>query len=246
MHQKLLEEQQKYYDEQKQTLDKASANKKSSVRIAFVIFRSMEGRARALNAYGRGWSFIDSVKQCCAKDDKLRLLGKYNLSVRAATEPDLIQWMNLGVPDNVRLFLAFLNFLLTAAIFISVTGVILWLKNLEDEISEEIPKALPGEFTLKDAEADKAADAEGNSGILTAYCDAQRGKRFEAGSLKLSSMDLIKTSQLCSELYDQQEQVKQYKLVASMALAGINPFAAALLQFFSSLAKMKTLPQQTF
>ena len=207
----------------------------------------MEGRARALNAYGRGWSFIDSVKQCCAKDDKLKLLGKYNLNVRAATEPDLIQWMNLGVPDNVRLFLAFLNFLLTAAIFISVTGVILWLKNLEDEISEEIPKALPGDFTWKDAEADKAANAEGNSGILTAYCDAQRRKSFEAGSLKLSSMhDPLKTRQLCSELYDQQEQVEQYKLVASMALAGINPFAAALLQFFSSLAKMKTLPQQTF
>ena len=84
------------------------------------------------------------------------MLGKYNLNVRAATEPDLIQWMKLGVPDNLRLFLAFLNFVLTSAYrgYLHLghrSHLVAQKLGRRDEISEEIPKALPGEFTLKDA-----------------------------------------------------------------------------------------------
>ena len=113
----------------------------------------MEGKERAVNAYGKNWSLIDFIKKCFVKNDKLKLLGKYNLNVKAATEPDLIQWMNLGVSDNVRLFLAFLNLLLTISIFVSVTGFILWLKNLQDKVSKEIPNFNTEKIlTLEDAE----------------------------------------------------------------------------------------------
>lgn len=52
------------------------------MKIAFVIFRSMEGKERILNAYGKDWSFIDFIKKCFVKDDKLKLLGQYNLNVK--------------------------------------------------------------------------------------------------------------------------------------------------------------------
>ena len=67
------------------------------------------------------------------------MLGKYKLKVKKANEPDFINWMNLGVSDELRIVFAILNFFLTIAILISVLILILWLKNLEDEITKQIP-----------------------------------------------------------------------------------------------------------
>lgn len=96
----------------------------------------------------------------------------------------------------MRFFLAVLNILLTICIFISVTGFILWLKNLQDQISKEIPNySTEKVLTMEDAEFDFKENS--NSGILTAFCDQQKTKGNDFKSLKFSN-----GGYLCEELYE--------------------------------------------
>lgn len=65
---------------------------KENIKMAFVMFRSMEGRQRAIKAHQRPGFF---KKMCTNKKllkQEVKFMDKYALNVEAATEADLIKW----------------------------------------------------------------------------------------------------------------------------------------------------------
>lgn len=99
-------------------------NEKAKIKYAFVVFRSMEGMARILNAYSltrveRLWLYIT----CRWKNfsDKL-FYGSY-LDVKKAIDPSLILWENLGSSMWWRA-LRIVFIAIVAALLLSVTLII--------------------------------------------------------------------------------------------------------------------------
>jgi hypothetical protein len=65
-------------------------------KAAYVLFRSMESRERALIALNVGW--FDYFKQFCCFSEAVEMKkfkGEY-LKVREASDPELINWTNWG------------------------------------------------------------------------------------------------------------------------------------------------------
>ncbi len=74
---------------------------------AYVTFRSMEGKERALQAYNISSLQKLCASYCCCLDfyfKKKKLLQKGYLSVQETTDPKIIIWENLAV-KNLKNFL---------------------------------------------------------------------------------------------------------------------------------------------
>lgn len=77
------------------------------IKNAYVTFRSMEGKQRAMQAYETGTAarlFAEYI--CCMKSvfQKKKLLKKGYYSIRDTVEPETIIWENLGVPASSKFF----------------------------------------------------------------------------------------------------------------------------------------------
>ena len=69
-------------------------------------------------------------------------MDKYKLKVQSATNPDLIQWQNLGTPQFVRIVVNLVNFLFGICILALMTYVIV--------VFSEYQNALDSTTTIQD------------------------------------------------------------------------------------------------
>jgi hypothetical protein len=85
--------------------DKADAltngtNETKTVINAYVVFRSMEGRLRALHCFNESWlrrAFDSCAFSCCCRSIKKKyFLKRFWLTVEPTMDPSLILWENKG------------------------------------------------------------------------------------------------------------------------------------------------------
>lgn len=111
------------------------------IKNAFVTFRSMEGAARAIQAYNwsrakRCWAGI-CCRACSARDSLKRKVfqGRF-LKVERAVEPSLILWENLRFSRSQRCCRIFFSSMIAFLLLIAATAVILYVKIVQTEMSE--------------------------------------------------------------------------------------------------------------
>lgn len=129
---------QKLLDKIDAIQDKFQNQKPSNVTQAFVIFRSMEGQKRALQAF-----HVDrrlSTRLCSRFMDRSvkygpRLMNKYQLEVTQATDPDLINFANLGVSNLQRTIFGLMNVLISICILVVSTATVVHFSYFENDQS---------------------------------------------------------------------------------------------------------------
>jgi len=161
--------------------------------MAFVIFRSMEGRQRALSAFNKDRSLLKDAKWAlcpCLRpyaQRKLLFMGKYRLTVKEAPSASLIHWLNLGVSTFARICFMLLNFIISFALLCGSTYVIVWFSYRYEEITERSALrkvAITKTVTLLQALADhKIADPSKRQGLMEAYCEQQKAQGVGIESL---------------------------------------------------------------
>jgi hypothetical protein len=117
-------------------------NKKESVAVnAYVMFRSMEGKQRALAAYEDGpiTRLLNTIFCCKCRDyQKKKFYDKW-LKVKSAYSPDIILWENLKIGKCNR-FLRILLVSFIAAILIAGTfAIVIIAKNFQNNAEEYSP-----------------------------------------------------------------------------------------------------------
>lgn len=127
----------------KQKTNEERNNKINDVKTAFVIFRSMEGRQRALYAYDKTRLNICSdlkrrILMCCCGQYNWETLfmGKYDITIKPAPTTDHIHWENLGVHEFLKVILKFLSLLISFAIICAATYATIWFTYKNEEISQ--------------------------------------------------------------------------------------------------------------
>jgi hypothetical protein len=97
--------------------------------VAYVMLRSMEGKARLIKAYEDGnikrWLLINC---CCSKRYKKKLfLGDW-LEIKLAQAPDIINWENLGASCGGRCIRITLTTLFSIALIVGTFAILLITK----------------------------------------------------------------------------------------------------------------------
>jgi hypothetical protein len=126
------------------TLKAEEAEKSESIVGAFVIFRSMEGKARILKAF-REPSLTQRLCQSKKTDEAPLFMDKYKLRVKSAIDPDLIQWQNLGTSPNVRMVINLINFVFGLCVISLMTYVVVIFneyQNLLDKSEKVVDRSV--------------------------------------------------------------------------------------------------------
>ena len=113
---------------------------KSLIKNAFIVFRSMEGAARLIQAYDTSRCSLCCLRclpNCCVDKVEYRskLFEGHYLKTETAVEPTLILWENLGVTKKQRCFRIFLSSLLAIMLLLATTVLILYVKIKENELN---------------------------------------------------------------------------------------------------------------
>ena len=78
------------------------------IAAIFVVFRSMEGQKRALQAFKKQNSFCGKVS-----DQSHKFMGKHNLVAEQAVAPELIKWENLNISFCKKVAFRLVTFIFT-------------------------------------------------------------------------------------------------------------------------------------
>lgn len=133
---------------------------KDNIQMAYVLFRSMEGRARVLNAYKQSDKpfykkpFIClcntclCIFRCCcnikrSKDEEfnqsLLFMQKFKIKVEPAINPEHIYWNNFTTNCCTRLFRRCINFFAFLIIFATTLFLYFQMYTVEGEFHEKYP-----------------------------------------------------------------------------------------------------------
>lgn len=99
--QKYIKEQNSYHEKMENQLY-SSKSIPENIEIAFVVFRSMEGRERALYAYTIERTFMQKLRYCICRRRKQEereiplFMGQYQLVVEAACDSNHVNWNSFG------------------------------------------------------------------------------------------------------------------------------------------------------
>lgn len=166
LYQKVTDHKDAYY------FDKL--NSVPHVKNAYVTFRSMEGKHRALQA----WETPDSLRVfveyiCCMKSvfKKKKLLSKGYPHIRETANPEAIVWENLGQKRSTRVFVK-LAVLLIAAAILACTFFVMWYFALYEKMRVGYVKSdcYEGDYSQGEALADLARPAAEQQGLMHCFC----------------------------------------------------------------------------
>jgi len=117
----------------------------AEVKFAYVVFRSMEGKARLCEAYNYPypWSRNSVWLACCGRKRGATEADKHLhesadgekshfLEVEEAPQPSLILWQNLGVTVREQWLRRLLSFLVAAALVAAIAACVTALKAVSD------------------------------------------------------------------------------------------------------------------
>ena len=106
---------------------------KSEVVNAYIMFRSMEGKERALNAFKDGFITRCLCSIFCCKCNSYQRKKFHNkwLNVKTAPAPDIILWQNLKVGKCTR-FLRIVTTSLVTILIVAITfAIVLMAKDFQ-------------------------------------------------------------------------------------------------------------------
>ena len=116
--------------------DLEDTGENADVKFAYVVFRSMEGKARLVNAYNykHFWSKYKCLdKKKGANQEQKYLHGVENfLTVQQAPEPSLILWQNLGIKKNRVRCRQLISVLFSMAFVALIIAGIYYLKQAQE------------------------------------------------------------------------------------------------------------------
>lgn len=145
------------------------------IKNAFVVFRSMEGAARLIQAYNKSRINLCCVRFCCCcvnkKEYKRKLFIKKWLKVSQAVEPSLINWENLGLSRKARCCRITFATIVALILLFLTTIAILYAKVQENALTKDaISCGKDLEITQEEAYQD-VLDSEGKrSNVMFCYC----------------------------------------------------------------------------
>jgi len=99
--QKYIKEQNSFHEKMENQLY-GTKTIPENLEIAFVVFRSMEGRDRALYAYTIERTFMQKLRFCLCRRRKAEereiplFMGKHKLAVEAACDSNHVNWNSFG------------------------------------------------------------------------------------------------------------------------------------------------------
>ena len=148
-----------------------------AIKNAFVVFRSMEGAARLIQAFNRSSISVACTACCCyccccdKKTYERKVFHKKWLKVEEAVEPALINWENLGLSAKARCFrISFLT-LVALILLMATTLGILWAKVKENEMSSDKVVCNPDvEITQIQAYEDNKLPEDQQNNLMYCYC----------------------------------------------------------------------------
>ena len=107
-------------------------NDTNDVKNAFVVFRSMEGKERLIQAYTQSRVSLCCTACCCCcvdkKTYKRKLFHGKWLKVEQAVEPSLIIWENLGFTAQARCCRITFATIISLLLLFATTLLILYVK----------------------------------------------------------------------------------------------------------------------
>jgi len=120
-----------------------SDGKKSLIKNAFIVFRSMEGAETLIKAYNESrcrLCFLRTACDCCAdkRDYKKKLFQGKFLKVERAVEPSLIIWENLGISKKQRCCRIVCSTFIAFLLLLATTLLILYVKIQEIDLKEDV------------------------------------------------------------------------------------------------------------
>ena len=114
---------------------------KSEVVSAYVMFRSMEGKERAIKAFSHGFLARTLLSCLCCRHiryQQKKLLGRW-LKVKTAPAPDIILWENLKVGKCTRCLRILVTSLVTIVIVAVTFAVVLLAKDFQNQAESYSP-----------------------------------------------------------------------------------------------------------
>eukprot|EP00347_Sterkiella_histriomuscorum_P019500 403341392 len=144
---------------------------------AYVMFRSMEGKHRVLNAFKDGsiTRFFKTYFCCkCIHYNKKKFLGKW-IKVKEAKAPDIILWENLKTGKCSRFWRILLIAIVTVIIIVAAFFIIIEAKNFENKAQDFSPQIeCPDQVVSKqEAYDDQLKSKENRIGLMHCYCQDQ-------------------------------------------------------------------------
>ena len=181
--------------EAKQYMEASKQEDSEAIKNAFVVFRSMEGAARLIQAYNRSAISVCCTACCCfccCCDKKTYLRKLFHdrwLKVDEAVEPALINWENLGLSRNARCFRISILTLISLVLLFATTLGILYAKVKENELAKDKVVCNPDvELTQEEALADFLLPEDQQQNSMYCYC---RSILWEALGKKENPYDLL-------------------------------------------------------
>mmetsp|Transcript_14014 Transcript_14014/g.23808 ORF Transcript_14014/g.23808 Transcript_14014/m.23808 type:complete len:888 (-) Transcript_14014:196-2859(-) len=172
----------------KDTYYRDKENFKPKIRNAYVTFRSMEGKQRAVQAYTANiFSRIFTELCCCmpAVFKKKKLLKKGYYNVDEPGDPDNIIWEHLGVPFCSK-FVRYVFAFLCSLVWFALSYAILWaLAQLEKKRIDYIRRDCSSSdlvfFTETAAQNDFQLPLSEQQGFMNCFCQQQYDSEGSAG-----------------------------------------------------------------
>lgn len=210
-----------------------SKEENDAVKNAFVVFRSMEGAARAIEAYN--WSMY---KRCCTsccsgccvdkKTYKRKLFHNKWLQIERAQEPSLIIWENLGFTRGQRCFKICVGVFISILLLAATTAAILWAKIYETSLKQDtITCASEVDITRLQAFEGYSTEDELQYEEMYCYC---RGIFWEKLNEQVNPYDTMRETFEDGEMYCW-DWFKNYSLSNTLLLAV--PFAIVFVTWLS-------------
>jgi len=228
----------KKIDKEEVKLEKHEQKAQTEVVNAYVTFRSMEGKERALYAF-RYTACKRCCLMCCFRAEKVRkklFYGRW-LRVKQAISPDLINWQNLSVGTFGKYTRLILIYLVAIFLIILSFSCIIYAKSVERDAMEYSPQidCPKQDVTMEDAFLDQQKDQDKRIGLIHCYCLSE----FLKSGLSVRNIEFSDGETYCDEWLTNYTLANLWVLFTAMIIVFINVLAKALLRFISRFERAK-------
>lgn len=153
---------------------------KAEIRNAYVTFRSMESKGRAIKGYDLNWVQRRVATKCCGLDyffKKKRLIQEGDMKVRDVVDPQIVLWENVGVSDAQKIEHRILTIVtMIICLAISYIGHYYFQRVAKD---------------LQEFDVSECSDSDWVK-IDSAYYDFVRPKQYELGQMNCYCQQILK------------------------------------------------------
>ncbi|CDW73927.1 UNKNOWN [Stylonychia lemnae] len=197
-------------------------DKTNKIVNAYVVFRSMEGRQRALQAYEDGYLTRLFGKYLCCKywDYKQKKFLDKWIKVKPAKSPDIILWQNLKVGNCQRFGRIMIITFVTLILMIITFLILIIAKKFENQAEEYSPQidCPDTEVSQQDAYLDQQKDAVNRIGLMHCYCLNQ----FYKINIGVKDIQFQDGKEYCNDWLKKYTLANSFVFIVAFGIAVIN------------------------